>query len=731
MSDTTIAKTKNPFPGLRPFQEHDKHLFFGRERQFQTMVKKLEDTHFLAVVGSSGSGKSSLVSCGLRPALHRGLMAKAGTVWRIATCRPGDNPMKALATRLAEPGLLYPETTGGIPLEEIIDTYLRMSQSGLLDVYKKAPIGEDVNLLLIVDQFEELFRYWNLGEEGKEDKYKEEAISFVNLLLEVSKQKTLPVFVAITIRSDFLGDCTRFPGLAEAINEGQFLVPRMSRSERSEAISGPVGVGRIELFQDFANGHAGGDGAANSALSGNGPVGEEWAQISPVLLTRLVNDVGDQPDQLSILQHALNRTWNRWRYEGNAEGPLSMWHYESIGMMDNALDLHANQAYDELATDRKKKICEKIFRALTDAGTDARGIRRPTRLNTLCELANASQQEVIEVIDVFREPSRSFLMPPYHEALHDSKVVDISHESLMRVWKRLKDWVQEEAVHAQKYRRMAETATLYKVGKAKEWRDPDLKDALEWMEQENPSDAWANQYGGGLEDVKVFLAKSVELREKELLAKKRSDRRLKLLAIGMALFAIFAIGFGIWGQQNAREAVQSALAADSSRQQADLAAQRADALRIKAEDAERNAIAAAVEADSLRIKAEESARLAGIAQKDALEQAENARIAFLQADTASNIANINRIRANSNLVGLFEERAEQILNEKQDQQYHFAWLNTLVALDQDVGAEELPKSLGRLLLSEIQPGMSSAADGYWEIPVDKDSPKIKVLEYRN
>jgi ABC-type phosphonate transport system ATPase subunit len=87
----------NPFPGLRPFREDEEHLFFGRESQVDSMVDKLAATRFLTVVGTSGSGKSSLVNCGLRPALHRGLLASAGTSWRIARFRPGGSPLRSMA----------------------------------------------------------------------------------------------------------------------------------------------------------------------------------------------------------------------------------------------------------------------------------------------------------------------------------------------------------------------------------------------------------------------------------------------------------------------------------------------------------------------------------------------------------------------------------------------------------------------------------------------------------
>src|SRR5262249_20757958 len=149
--------------------------------------------------------------------------------------------------------------TSGLTLAEIIETSLRMSRLGLIDIYEQARL-EGANLLLVVDQFEELFRYRQLNAAGRggDQQFSEEATAFVNLLLEVKERVSYPIFVVLTMRSDFFGECTQFPGLAEAINAGQYLVPRMSRDERRAAIEGPVKV-------------AGGE-------------------ITPVLLTRLVND---------------------------------------------------------------------------------------------------------------------------------------------------------------------------------------------------------------------------------------------------------------------------------------------------------------------------------------------------------------------------------------------------------------------------------------------------------
>ena len=498
MIAATTSASINPFPGLRPFREDEEHLFFGREHQVDAMIDKLAEKRFLAVVGTSGSGKSSLVNCGLRPALRQGLMARAGTAWRMAQFRPGSDPIGAMARALAQDGVLFSSYAAeGLTLAEIIETILRMSKLGLIDICEQAALGERVNLLLVVDQFEELFRYRQLeaAERGGDQHGSEEATAFVNLLLEVKQQQTCPIFVVMTMRSDFLGDCTQFPGLAEAINAGQYLVPRMTRDERRAAIECPVRVG--------------------------------GAEIAPVLLTRLVNDVGDNPDQLSILQHALNRTWARWQSEGG-KGPLDLTHYEAIGTMAHALDRHAEKAYAELGNAGQQQICEKLFKALTDRATDPRGVRRPTTLGTLCALADATAAEVTEVIDGFRKPSRSFLMPPAGDVLTETTVIDISHESLMRVWERLERWANEEAQSARTYCRLAETAELHATGNANLWRDPELQLALDWRDRNQPTETWATRYHAGFAAAMRFLTESSEAREVERTEQQQQRRRQRL-----------------------------------------------------------------------------------------------------------------------------------------------------------------------------------------------------------
>lgn len=530
----------NPFPGLRPFREDEETLFFGRESQVDAMVDRLAATHFLAVVGTSGSGKSSLVNCGLVPALHRGLMAGAGSAWRVASLRPGNRPVAALAEALAQPGVLgdtLPPGAAGFAPAELLQATLRMGRRGLVEAFVQARLPQRQRLLVVVDQFEELFRYRALAGAGAA----EDATALVDLLLEAAADPALAVHVVLTMRSDFLGDCAQFYGLPEAINRGQYLVPRMTRDERRRAIAGPLGV-------------------AGTA-------------IDPVLLTRLVNDVGDNPDQLSVLQHALNRTWAQWAHEG-ARGPMTARHYDTIGTMEQALDRHADEAWRALDTDALRDACGRLFRAITDATTDARGTRRPTRFDALLAITGAPESALRAVIEAFRDPQRAFLLPPAGVAIGPETPVDIAHESLMRVWQRLRRWSEDEARSAQTYRRLAETAELERAPEqaAGLLRPPDLPFALEWQRRERPTAAWAARYRAGYEAMLDFLARSERryadeqrseaaqaAEQAQLLEDRRRARARLRIALAFGIVTGVASVLTVWSWLQMREERAAAL----------------------------------------------------------------------------------------------------------------------------------------------------------------------------
>jgi len=519
----------NPFPGLRPFDFDESHLFFGRDGQSEQLISKLSRTHFLAVVGTSGSGKSSLVRAGLMPALLGGFMSSAGSNWRIAITRPGNDPIGNLARALNAPDVFGSEVAENAALQTALaEATLQRGSRGLVDAVRQAVISEQDNVLVIVDQFEELFRFARVTDDKK---YGNEAAAFVKLLLEAARQHELPIYVVLTMRSDYLGDCSQFWGLPEAINESQYLIPRLTRDQLREAMTGPISVAHGE--------------------------------ITPRLVARLLNDVGDDQDQLPVLQHLLMRVWDEAKEkrldietEENGE-PVRISHKQvhrgnaldvcccdAVGGMANALSRHADEAFNELPNDRSRQVAESIFKALTEKGTDNREIRRPVTLGELCAVVDGSENEIITVIETFRRPGRSFLMPPAGVALNSKSLIDISHESLIRGWSRLKAWVDEEARSSRIYQRVAETAVLHSEGGAGLWRDPDLQIALTWRDRSKPNETWARRYNSQFGLAMAFLNESVAERDAERTRKekerKNQIRRTQLTAIVMAIGCLAA-----------------------------------------------------------------------------------------------------------------------------------------------------------------------------------------------
>ncbi len=513
----------NPFPGLRSFRSDEDHLFFGREEQTLELVSRLQQHRFIAVVGSSGRGKSSLVRCGLLSRLQGGGMAGAGAHWEIAVMHPGGDPLRHLAEALLEAGLYDRAAEDAVP--HLLAT-LGRSQFGLVEAVRQAALPAATNFLLVVDQFEEIFRYDEAGAAESEV-----ANDFIAMLREACAQSGVPIYVVVTMRSDFIGDCSRFDGLAEAVNRGEYLIPRLSREQFKSAIEGPIRV-------------AGG-------------------RLAPRLLQRLLNDVGEEQDQLPCLQHALMRTWRVWQGRSGAEA-LDLEDYAQVGKMSQALSLHADEVYTALATDRQREVCAAMFKALTVEGSEKRGIRRPRRLQTLGRILDVEKTELLRVIDAFRQPEVSFLMPPAEVELRDATVIDLSHESLMRVWTRLRAWVDEEAQSVGIFRRLSESAALWRQGRTALCRDPELSIARAWLHTNRPNAAWAEQYEGSFDEAMAYLQASTEAAEAEIrerqertrAAAARKARRQHWLIAGLAIAVVgLLIGafFGIRAQRSSAQ----------------------------------------------------------------------------------------------------------------------------------------------------------------------------------
>ena len=257
----------NPFPGLRPFALDECHLFFGREGQVDEILTKLSEHRSVTVMGYSGSGKSSLMYCGLVPVLYGGFMTHTSPYWKVIPSRPGNSPIANLTNSIIDHLIKsneIEETDRNIQ-RAVIGSVLRSGPDGLVEVSKYLQSTAGENIFFLIDQFEELFRF----KDSVDDEFSNEAALYVNLILTAIRQRETPIYLAINMRSDFIGDCASFPGLTQMINASNYLVPQMTREQKRMAIEGPIAVG--------------------------------GGKISSRLVKRLMTDIGDNQDQLPIM----------------------------------------------------------------------------------------------------------------------------------------------------------------------------------------------------------------------------------------------------------------------------------------------------------------------------------------------------------------------------------------------------------------------------------------------
>ena len=613
----------NPFPGLRPFAPEESDLFFGREMESREVLQKLLTNRFITVIGASGTGKSSLIYCGVLPGI-RDLGSKESAGWKMIMFRPGNDPFGNLGEAIAEN-----ITASGLQKTSIDNILLEMhlNQDGITSALKKFLIRGNEKMLIVVDQFEEIFRYSALGDGGSKGTH---ATEFVEKLVRAVNQPESAIYTIITMRSDFIGECAHYQGLTQLINNSNYLVPHMDRENYRQAIEGPVK-------------YAG-------------------ATIEPRLVETILDDIGDRTDQLPVLQHALMRTWTYWQELDEPNRPLSFTDYDAVGTMSDAMSRHANEAFEELDP-RGREICEKMFKIITEKGTDNKGIRHPSGVNIIKTIVHCTSEELFDVVEKFRIPSRSFLTPRQDVPLNEDSIIDLSHESLMRLWNRLREWVDDEAASVQMYMRLSEASAMYQQGKTILWRPPDLQLAINWRNQHKPTLAWAQRYDPAFERAMSYLRTSekefLDEEESKIRLQKRQIRRTKIVAIILGTAAFISVAFMLFAfvqkiaadrakvqaDENARaEQIQRQIA-DSTSKVAIIQKIKADSSATFARQKEVEAVQQKTIADEQRVKAVTFATEAQVQKRNAEQQADSAKRASIRAKQSEEVALIQKNEA--------------------------------------------------------------------------------------
>ncbi len=480
----------------------------------------------MAVIGVSGSGKSSLVHAGLKPELR---LAKPP--WRMVEMKPGGGPRASLQSQL--------ETVAPGP---DWNKLLGKSSYGLVDGIGKAGLAPGEKVLVIVDQFEEIFSYRKTGQAAAE-----EADLFVQQLLRASAEPGAPVYVMLTMRTDYLGHCALFRNLAEALNEGTYLVPRLTRHAQEEAIGSPLAVSGVE--------------------------------IEPQLVDLLLNAAEANRDELPVLQHLLKRLWEEWAARG-AAGKIGREDFKKTGGWDSAIALDADSLLEPLGA-TEQEVVKLVYQRITEKGSGERPIRTPCSFSELSQLTGVPVARLREVLGPFRK--RDLLVWTGEGVDHER--IDVPHECVTWRWKRLADWIEEEDRDATRLAFIAESA---RAG------SPLAASALEEARtlRGRIADAWVGRYKLDAGQLNKWIDHS----EREAVRARRRTRNLVIgLAVASLLFAVLAgaAGYFAWTAGQAREQADANLAeagrqrdvANTEKQRANEKAEEANQERLGAEKA--------------------------------------------------------------------------------------------------------------------------------------------------
>ena len=462
-----------PYPGMRPFGAADARYFCGRKRHIDGVIERLRSHHFVAVTGGSGSGKSSLVRAGVIPKLKLYGLEAPGEVWVIVLCKPGKEPLKNLEEALLdtlvdaekdEAAKALPDQLKGWPdIASFLDLYRdeinvepdddKTSQQRTFNDAEIETRRKRINLLLLIDQFEEIF--------DKNVVKSSDTERFVDLLAPSTESALLArrarrVFTIVTIRSENLRSLGTFPALPDLFTQTQYHVGPLREHELRAAIEEPV--------QKFVESIRRPYGQSDAAFP-------DWIGLEPALVDTMVAGavaLRQNPDHLFLVQHTARAVWlhaaARWRDSHPDEWVLAKRDFDALSgkepspkdgkacedALKAVLDAEAEAVYSSLGTTAsggqtdRQRLAERLFRQMAFRDEKGWETRRLTARNEVLAIA-ADEDPPFADGKALEQVIAAFL--DRHPFIRDdSGDLDVAHEALIRNWSRFDGWLKEETL---------------------------------------------------------------------------------------------------------------------------------------------------------------------------------------------------------------------------------------------------------------------------------------------
>jgi WD40 repeat protein len=518
------------------------------------------------------------------------------------TIRPGITPLENLSAGIAQLGL----NQGKQKLEDevFLTESMRMSSEGLKNAcLQKASQKSDFNALLVIDNFEDLFQFREVSQNTGE--WDETVKCFIQNITKCASYSAIPVYFLIVLRAEYMSRLFEYRHFYEIVSASQYNLPQFRKTEFAEVIKAILQSSKMTMHKD----------------------GVDY----------LYNELGKDLKNLTLLKYYLNEAVEITASNSKDEIELEV----LLQISSDSLYAKKLELFFASCSEVQQRLIEKLFKQITVTEEGSR-IRKPIRVDHFLKVTGSQLQELNPLLQSIQHsfhflldvllPFQERLEVKNHSLISESSVIDVKNEQFIPHWPRLIEWIKEEKESQDLYKRLSEKSTLFDKGLTDYLKTPDLDIALSWYEQQKPDESWSKQFDSNHQrTISYLLTSKVKFQEeilKKELAQKEKLKRLRrtlILGLGIAIFIVFFAGIGIFlineekrkadeSRNEAREALQNSVIAETAAKRAAIEAQRAEKKSNKAR------------ADAMiqKARADENTKQATLAAEEARKQKENA-----------------------------------------------------------------------------------------------------------